>query len=192
MARRLDLSAIGEFGLIEAIRRRARARGGAWKLAIGDDAAVLRPRPGHDVVVTTDALVEGVHFRFETTDPRSLGRKALAVNLSDLMAMGARPSGFLLALALPHDADPERIEGVVAGLLAEARAAGCPLVGGDTVASSSWTLVVTALGQVPAVLPPNITSAGLTAPRGYTRPSSSLSRPFSSSMSRRRRYGRPR
>ena len=146
----MDLAAIGELGLIGAIRRRAGSRGGAWRVAIGDDAAVLRPRPGTDVVATTDALVEGVHFRFETTDARSLGHKALAVNLSDLGAMGARPTGCLLALALPPAADPRKIEGVVAGLLAEARAAGCPLVGGDTVASPAWTLVVTAFGEVPA------------------------------------------
>ena len=99
----MDLHALGEFGLIEAIRRRAGRKHPEWRVAIGDDAAVLTPKRGEEIVVTADALVEDVHFRWKTTDPRSLGHKALAVNLSDVGAMGARPLGFLLTLALPAD-----------------------------------------------------------------------------------------
>ena len=105
----MDLHALGEFGLIEAIRRRAAARdprgSSVWRVGIGDDAAVLTPKRGEEIVVTADALVEDVHFRWKTTDARSLGHKALAVNLSDVGAMGARPLGFLLTLALPADTD---------------------------------------------------------------------------------------
>ena len=145
---RLDLSTLGEFGLIGAIRRRARNDSRDWLRGIGDDAAILRPRAGNDLVVTSDALVEGVHFRWSTTDERSLAAKALAVNLSDLGAMGARPLGFLLNLALPGAAPPARLEGFVAGLLAEARRTKCPLVGGDTVAGPVWMISIAALGEV--------------------------------------------
>ena len=145
----LDLRTIGELGLIEALRRRARQARGVWVRGIGDDAAVLRPRPGRDLALTTDTLVEGIHFRWSTTDAHSLGRKALAVNLSDLGAMGARPLGFLLSLALPEDASPEAIDGMLRGLLVEANTARCPLVGGDTVAGPVWMLSITAIGEVP-------------------------------------------
>jgi thiamine-monophosphate kinase len=145
----LDPRSLGEFGLIEAIRRRARGDRPEWRLAIGDDAAVLRPRRGADLVWTTDTLVEDVHFRWATTDARSLGAKSLAVSLSDLGAMGARPLGFLLSLAIPRETRPERLGGFVSGLLARARAARCPLVGGDTVSAGVWTLTISAVGWVP-------------------------------------------
>ena len=146
---RLDLRALGEFGLIDAIRRRAGEPGAPWVRGIGDDAAVLRPRRGHELVLTTDTLIENVHFRWSTGDAISLGRKTLAVSLSDLAAMGARPLGFLLSLGLPDSARPSCIEGFLKGLLGAARASGCPLVGGDTVAASEWILSATAVGDVP-------------------------------------------
>jgi thiamine-monophosphate kinase len=139
----------GEFGLIAAVRRAAGRAGGGWRVAIGDDAAVLRVPASRELVSTVDALVEGVHFRFRTTDARSLGRKALAVNLSDLGAMGATPVGCLLALGVPRGAPRAQLDGLLSGLLAEARAAHCPLVGGDTVASPVWWISVTAFGLVP-------------------------------------------
>jgi thiamine-monophosphate kinase len=145
----LDPKRLGEFGLIEALRRRAGTAGGSWRQSIGDDAAVLRPRAGRELVITADALVEGVHFRWTTTSPRELGGKILEVNLSDLAAMGARPLGFLLALCLPAEADAERLDGLLRGLLAAARAASCPLVGGDTVRSPLWTFSLTLFGEVP-------------------------------------------
>ncbi len=147
MASGIDLKTLGESGLIETLRRRARRPGGGWIHAIGDDAAVLRPPPGMDLVWTADALVENVHFRWRTCDGRSLGHKALAVNLSDLNAMGAKPLGFLLTLGLPAAAGPE-LDAFLRGLLAEARSAGCPLVGGDTVAAPIWSLSVSAVGSV--------------------------------------------
>ena len=149
MATKLDPRALGEFGLIDALRRRARVARSAWSESIGDDAAVLRPRPNTELVLTADALVEDIHFRFATTDARSLGHKALAVNLSDLAAMGATPRGFLLSLALPPIALPERLEGFVSGLLATAKKYRCPLVGGDIVSSPVWMFSITAVGEVP-------------------------------------------
>jgi thiamine-monophosphate kinase len=148
MAGRLDVRTLGELGLIQAIRRRAGHPGGPWRAGIGDDAAVLRPRANHEIAVTTDSLIEDVHFRFATTDARSLGHKTLAVNLSDLGAMGARPLGFVMSLALPRSASPERLGGFLQGLLAEARSSDCPLVGGDTVESPAWAVTVTAFGEV--------------------------------------------
>jgi thiamine-monophosphate kinase len=142
-----DLRRGGEFGLIDVLRRGAGVARG-WRLGIGDDAAVLHPRRGHDLVTSVDALVEDVHFRWSTTDARSLGRKALAVNLSDIAAMGARPLGFLLSLTLPRDARPAQLRGLAAGLFAEARAVGCPLVGGDTTSGPVWMLSITAFGEV--------------------------------------------
>ncbi len=146
---KLELGTLGEFGLIEALRRRARRAGGPWVEGIGDDAAVLRPRPGHEIALTSDALIEDVHFRWATTDARSLGAKTLAVSLSDLGAMGARPLGCLLSLGLPADATGERIDGFLRGLLGTARAARCPLVGGDTVRARAWMLSLTAVGELP-------------------------------------------
>src|SRR5688500_1356429 len=146
----LSVAELGEFGLIAALRRRARSSSARsqWLRGIGDDAALLRPRAGCDLVITTAARVEAAPFRWSTTDARSLGRKALAVRLSDVAAMGAAPLGFLLTWGLPAHAEPQQLEGLVAGMLAEARAARCPLVGGDTVAAAQWFLSLTVLGQL--------------------------------------------
>jgi len=144
----VDLRALGEFGLIEAIRRRARVDRRVWRLGIGDDAAVLRTRPHEELVFSTDALVEDVHFRWRTTDARSLGDKSLAVNLSDLGAMGARALGCLLTLGVPEDVEAARLDGFVAGLLRLARTSHCPLVGGDTVRAPLWLISISVVGAV--------------------------------------------
>ena len=92
---------MGEFDLIRRhFRRNGVTQPGHVVLGIGDDCALLQPAPGHQLAVSTDMLVEGRHF-FANVDPEALGHKALAVNLSDLAAMGARPLGFTLALSLP-------------------------------------------------------------------------------------------
>lgn len=139
---------LGEFGLIARIERAAaRVPGGpAVRLGIGDDAAVVRARAGEDLVVTSDAFVEDVHFRWRNESPRHVGRRALVANLSDLAAMGARPLGFTLALALPPQLEVKRVDGLVAGLLHEARIHGCPLVGGNVSAARETSLAITALG----------------------------------------------
>jgi thiamine-monophosphate kinase len=115
-----------------------------------DDAATLTPSPGCDLVLTADAIVAGVHY-FPDDPPASLARKALGVNLSDLAAKGAAPRGFLLTLALPDDWTEDWLAGFTGGLAAASAAAGCPLLGGDTVRSGGPALIgVTAFGEVPA------------------------------------------
>lgn len=123
---------------------------GEGALGLRDDAALLRPAPGHDLVLTVDAIVAGVHFLPD--DPLgSVGHKALAVSLSDLAAKGATPAGFLLTLALPDDWTEAWLEALVDGLGEAAVTARCPLLGGDTVrANGPLSLSVTALGEVPA------------------------------------------
>ena len=135
---------MGEFELIR--RHFQRARGGpSVALGIGDDCALLVPSPGHQLAISSDMLVEGRHF-FADVDPQALGHKALAVNLSDLAAMGARPLGFTLALALPR-ADDAWLKAFSDGLLALADAHACPLVGGDTT-RGPLNLCITVFGEV--------------------------------------------
>ncbi|MDR1163114.1 MAG: thiamine-phosphate kinase [Candidatus Accumulibacter sp.] len=116
-------------------------------LGPGDDAALLAPSPGTEIAVTTDALVSGIHFLPET-DPERLGWKTLAVNLSDLAAMGATPRWAFLACALP-DPDESWLAAFSSGVFACARRYGVDVSGGDTT-RGSLTLCVTALGEVPA------------------------------------------
>jgi thiamine-monophosphate kinase len=140
---------LGEFGVIARIERKARRVPSAGVvIGIGDDAAVLRPRSGEDVVVTTDALVENVHFRWSTQTPRNVGRRALVVNLSDLAAMGARPLGATWALAAPPELPVATLDGLVAGLLREASTWSCPLVGGNVTAARETSLTLSVVGAV--------------------------------------------
>ena len=115
-------------------------------LGIGDDCALLSPSPGMQWAVSTDMLVQGRHF-FADVDPFALGHKALAVNLSDLAAMGAKPVAFTLALALPH-IDKPWLQAFSQGLLALADTHGCELVGGDTTAGP-LNISITVMGEVP-------------------------------------------
>jgi thiamine-monophosphate kinase len=116
-------------------------------LGIGDDAALLRPSPGMELAVSTDMLVEGRHFR-AGADPESLGHKALAVNLSDLAAMGATPRWATLAIALP-EANENWIAAFAGGLFALAQRFGTELVGGDTT-RGPLCISITVVGEVPA------------------------------------------
>lgn len=118
-------------------------------LGVGDDCALMPVSAGHRLAVTTDLLMEGCHF-FPDVDPQSLGHKALAVNVSDLGAMGARPLGCVLGLSLPR-MDHAWLARFAKGFRALADAVGCPLVGGDTTRSTSGVVIsVTAMGEVPA------------------------------------------
>lgn len=138
---------------------------GPGGLGLRDDAALVAPPPGHDLVVTVDALVAGGHF-FPDDPPSSIGRKALGVNLSDLAAKGADPLGFTLALALPAAWTADWLEDFARGLGAEAETYGCPLLGGDTVkAGGPLTLSITAFGAVPT---------GRMVPRTGARPGDRL------------------
>jgi thiamine-monophosphate kinase len=116
-------------------------------LGIGDDCALLQPDAAQSLAVTSDMLVEGRHF-FANTNPEWLGHKALAVNLSDLAAMGAKPVGFTLALALPN-ANATWLAQFSQGLFRLAQQWQCPLIGGDTT-QGPLTICITALGYVPA------------------------------------------
>lgn len=115
-------------------------------LAVGDDCALLNPLPGNQLAISTDMLVEGRHF-FAGADPGRLGHKALAVNLSDLAAMGARPLAFTLAFSLPN-ADPAWLAPFAQGLFALADQHGCALIGGDTTAGP-LNICITVFGDVP-------------------------------------------
>jgi thiamine-monophosphate kinase len=117
-------------------------------LGVGDDCALLRPDAGLDLAITTDMLVEGRHFLADV-DPRALGHKSLAVNLSDLAAVGAAPRWALLAIALPT-AEAAWLQAFSAGLFALADRYGVEIVGGDTTCAPLRTITITALGEVPA------------------------------------------
>jgi thiamine-monophosphate kinase len=117
-------------------------------LGLRDDAAVLTPPAGTDLVLTKDALVAGVHF-FADDPPAAIARKALRVNLSDLAAKGAEPVGFLLALALPADWTADWLAAFAEGLDEDSARYRCPLFGGDTVKTPGPLMVsITAVGQV--------------------------------------------
>jgi thiamine-monophosphate kinase len=136
----------GEFALIARhFARPSVALPSAVVLGVGDDCALLQPTPGHQLAISSDMLVEGRHF-FPSTDPESLGHKALAVNLSDLAAMGARPLGFTLALALPS-IDDAWLAAFARGLFALSDAHACPLVGGDTT-RGPLNICITVFGEV--------------------------------------------
>nr|WP_255468325.1 thiamine-phosphate kinase [Achromobacter sp. UMC71] len=118
-------------------------------LGVGDDCALFPVPPGEQVATSTDLLLEGRHF-FPDVDPKALGHKALAVNLSDLAAMGARPIGCVLGLALPRLDEPW-LAAFAEGFHALAAVHGCPLVGGDTTRSAhDLAISVTVFGAVPA------------------------------------------
>jgi thiamine-monophosphate kinase len=136
---------LSEFDLIKQYFRRDRPAGPRTVLGIGDDCALLAPSPGKQLAVSSDMLVEGRHF-LAGADPFQLGHKSLAVNLSDLAAMGAAPLGFTLALALPC-ADPAWLAGFSRGLFALADAHGCELVGGDTT-RGPLNICITIFGEL--------------------------------------------
>ncbi len=136
---------MGEFDLIARYFTRATRRAA---LGVGDDCALWQPAPGTQLAISSDMLVEGRHF-FATVDPLRLGHKALAVNLSDLAACGAKPLAFTLALALPH-ADEAWLAAFSHGLLALADAHDCELIGGDTT-KGPLNICITVFGEVPVV-----------------------------------------
>ena len=145
---------LGEFGLIEELRAALPPEtiaDDALVIGIGDDAAVWRPSPGASLVITTDSLVEEIHFRLDWTGWASLGHKTLAVNLSDLAAMGAVPRLAVLTLALRGDERVADLRELYAGLGTLAARTGTLIAGGDIVRSpAALALHVTAFGEVEA------------------------------------------
>ncbi|MBE9208388.1 thiamine-phosphate kinase [Nostoc sp. LEGE 06077] len=133
---------IGEQGLLAKLQSFCPAE------MIGDDAAVLVTVPGKSLVVTTDVLVDGVHFSDATTSPEDAGWRAAAANLSDLAAMGASPLGITVGLGLPGDLQVSWVERLYQGMAECLQKYNTPIVGGDVVRSPVTTISITAFGQV--------------------------------------------
>jgi thiamine-monophosphate kinase len=148
----------GELALLREIRRRARsgaARAPGVVLGIGDDCALLRPRPGEEIAVTTDLSIDGRHFRLASHPPEAIGHRVLACGLSDLAAMGARPlaafvsMGLPAALASPSRGRPAWVGRFYDGLFALARQFRTPLAGGDLAESPVALADIVLVGAVP-------------------------------------------
>jgi thiamine-monophosphate kinase len=137
---------LGEFGLIGRVTE-GRVQPAGTLLGPGDDAAVVSAPDGR-VVISTDVLVEGVHFRWDWSTPEQVGRKAAAVNMADIAAMGAVPTALVVGLGCPPGTAASVAEGIAAGLWAEASAAGAGVVGGDVVSAAQVVLSVTVLGDL--------------------------------------------
>ena len=149
----------------ELIARLFAPLAGPGGLALRDDAALISPPPGTQIVATTDAIVAGVHF-FADDPPRCVARKALRTNLSDLAAKGADPHGFLLTLALPAEVSAQWLEDFAAALGEDCRAYAIDLLGGDTVRTPGPAMIsITALGLAPT---------GKMVPRTGARPGDAL------------------
>ncbi|HEV2956929.1 MAG TPA: thiamine-phosphate kinase [Xanthobacteraceae bacterium] len=147
MSKRSAAAGSGEDRLIARYFRPLARHPGA--LGLADDAALLTPPPGCDLVLTTDGVIAGVHV-FPDTPADAIARRALRVNLSDLAAKGATPAGFLLALALPADTTDKWLAAFARGLDADAEHYACPLLGGDTDRTPGpLSVSITAFGTLP-------------------------------------------
>ena len=145
----MKLAEIGEFGFIDRIREMA-PPGPHQRLGIGDDCAAQVLAPGELLLTTTDMLIEEVHFRKEWTDMRSLGRKSVTVNVSDIAAMGGEARALFLALGIPPQTTVEELDQFIAGFSEAAASYGAVLAGGDTCRSPGPLIIsVTAEGAVP-------------------------------------------
>ncbi|NLC70944.1 MAG: thiamine-phosphate kinase [Desulfuromonadaceae bacterium] len=146
----MKLADLGEFGFIDRIKAGVHAGPGV-RLGIGDDCAVLDLPPGHQLLTTTDMLIEEIHFRREWTDLADLGRKSVAVNVSDVAAMGGIPRHLYLSLGFPKTFPLEGLDSFVRGFLEACRFYRVSLVGGDTCSSPGPLVIsVTVEGSVPA------------------------------------------
>ncbi|MBW3130882.1 thiamine-phosphate kinase [Hymenobacter profundi] len=143
------LNALGEFGLINRLQQTITLRQPSTTLGIGDDAAILSPAAGQDTVISTDLLVEGVHFDLTFCPLKHVGYKAVAVNVSDVAAMNATPTQIVVGIAVGARYSVEAIEELYEGMRLACEAYNVDLVGGDTTASrGGLTISVTVLGQV--------------------------------------------
>lgn len=151
----LRVEDLGEFGLIDRLGRLLRGRDvdplrppGDGEVAIGDDAAVWQPSPRRWELLTTDALVEGVHFKLTTTGWRDLGWKALAENVSDVAAMGGRPRRAFVTLGIRPETRVADLEALYGGMDELATAFGLAIVGGDTVSTPLMFLSISVVGEL--------------------------------------------
>jgi thiamine-monophosphate kinase len=137
----MRLSELGEDAFLRELQKRIPARGERLVLGIGDDTAILEPPADERLLLTTDCLVEDVHFARRWMPPKFLGRKAVAVNASDIAAMGGEPLAVLLSLAVPSDSEVQAIWQLVEGVEERARELGMSLVGGNLASSPGGILV---------------------------------------------------
>jgi thiamine-monophosphate kinase len=143
------LSSEGEFGLIRRIQSLLTTQNDRIIKGIGDDAAVLQPRSGYQILLTTDTMVEGIHFDLAYTPLQDLGWKLMAINLSDLAAMGGIPICALFSIGVREDWSVSSLEKLVHGIRKCSEVYECPVVGGDTVRTpNDCTLTMTILGEV--------------------------------------------
>lgn len=148
MPERTEIATLGEFGLIEHLTRNNETRNATTLLSVGDDGAVI-DHFGKQTVVTTDLLVEGVHFDLSYTPLKHLGYKSIVVNLSDIYAMNATPTQVVVSLGISNRFSVESLEEFYEGIYAACREYNVDLVGGDTTSSQKGMIIsVTALGEV--------------------------------------------
>lgn len=140
------LHEVGEFAVIDRLVA-GRSRPAGVTVGPGDDAAVVAAPDGR-VVVSTDMLVEGRHFRLDWSSPHDVGRRAIAQNAADIESMGAAVTGFVVAFGAPGDTSADRVAELTDGMWAEAAAVGAGIVGGDLVASPQWVISITVLGDL--------------------------------------------
>ena len=141
---------MSELVVLDKLRKMARLGAGRGVvLGIGDDCSIIRLKPGEDLLITTDLLIEDVHFRLDTHSPGVLGRKALARGLSDIAAMGGEPRACFLSLALPASLHQDWIDKFYRGLLALARDSRTTLAGGDLACAARVTCDIVVCGAVP-------------------------------------------
>lgn len=147
--RQMKLSEIGEFGFIDRFAHKFENLLASGNTGIGDDCALIPCDSKFDLVITTDMLVEDIHFLRDLISPFDLGCKSLAVNLSDIAAMGAVPSGSFLSLAIPDEITVEYLDKLMDGYYHLSKKHGIPLMGGDTTRSSDkLVLNISAIGKV--------------------------------------------
>jgi thiamine-monophosphate kinase len=144
------LKSVGEFGFIDKIRESLKTKNPSVVLGVGDDAAVFKPTPGHEMVFTTDMLVEGRHFDFKWITPWQLGAKTMAVNISDCAAMGAKPTVAVVSLGVPKDFPMADLEAFYDGMKSWGESFGAQIVGGDTVGSDTFVVNIALIGEVEA------------------------------------------
>ena len=139
---------VGEFGFIDKIRTAMKTKNPSVVLGIGDDAAIFKPTLGHELIFTTDMLVEDRHFNFKWISPWQLGAKTMAVNVSDCAAMGAKPTVALVSLGVPSSFPVKDLEAFYDGMKGWAESYGAQIVGGDTVGSDKFVVNVALVGEV--------------------------------------------
>ena len=143
----VELKEIGEFGLISWIRGKMPLRDSNIAAGIGDDAAVIKPPKRSVCLVTTDILIEDIHFKLDYTDPLRLGKKALSINLSDIAAMGGFPQYFLLSMGLPLHLPFRWVEELFCGIQQVAEQYDLSLIGGDTSLARKLSINITLIGR---------------------------------------------